>query len=407
MNSNEENDLTTAPAPPIRPKKHIRIKIVNRSFNKKKSVQYSNKLIKKVDNKEIKAFEELLPLPSKEDWSIFSPNFINNAKKEETPMHNSNNMINNTNNIINNTLNKEPFRKVISKSLINFPKRDGDALDKLLKLEKEVNGLKETNQNLLNLIMEKEKENRILINNIDKYKVESIENMTDYLNFIEELGKKFKFTIDDNDDINLDIKNGKNGLNETNEINIELNKNKQLKKILTKKNKEFNDIKEALQKLIFKDNSPLLNYSNLIINNNENKSKIYNNDEENENINFKNEYNILKEEYNKLNEKYKQNEQKNKGNKNRIKYVYKDIPQNQKKEYESKIKELIEENQKIKQNYNKKIEKINIDIGSLKVEYLNKQFDNETNLLNIKKKIKQLIKQCQSQGIKINNEIIN
>ena len=48
--------------------------------------------------------------------------------------------------------------------MINFPKRDGDALDKLLKLEKEVNGLKETNQNLLNLIMEKEKENRILSN---------------------------------------------------------------------------------------------------------------------------------------------------------------------------------------------------------------------------------------------------
>ena len=44
---------------------------------------------------------------------------------------------------------------------------------------------------------------------------------------------------DDEEVINLDIKNN---LNETNELNIELNKNNQLKKILAKKNDEFNEI---------------------------------------------------------------------------------------------------------------------------------------------------------------------
>ena len=46
-------------------------------------------------------------------------------------------------------------------------------------------------------------------------------------------------------------------------------------------------------------------------------------------------------------------------------------------------------------------------IGSLKVEFLNKQFEKETKLLKKKKKIKTLIKQCKSLCIKLNNEILN
>ena len=406
MDSFEQHNLTKEsihskdPAPPIRPKKHIKYKIIHGPFKKNKTLVPQNKLLNKNSKqKETKIFGEFTPLSSNDDWSIFSPNFINNSKEDKLIQKSAN--IN-----ANSSINREKFMNKLSKSVLNVSHSDNDN-EKIIKLEKEINGLKETNQNILNLIMEKEKENRILINNIDKYKIESIENLSNYLNYIEELGKKFKFSNDD-DDINLDITND---LNEINELNIELNKNKQLKKILDKKNEEFNEINESIQKLIFKDNSPLLNYSHLNISNNENKNIINNinedKNEENENINIKNEYYKLKNDYNKLIEKYRQNEQKNKGSKNRIKFVYKDIPQNQKSEYESKIKVLIEENQKIKNNYNKEIEKLNISIGSLKVEYLNNQFENETKLLNTKKKIKQLIKQCKNMGIKLNNEIIN
>ena len=406
MDSFEQHNLTKEsihskdPAPPIRPKKHIKYKIIHGPFKKNKTLVPQNKLLNKNSKqKETKIFGEFTPLSSNDDWSIFSPNFINSSKEDKLIQKSAN--IN-----ANSSINREKFMSKLSKSVLNVSHSDNDN-EKIIKLEKEINGLKETNQNILNLIMEKEKENRILINNIDKYKIESIENLSNYLNYIEELGKKFKFSNDD-DDINLDITND---LNEINELNIELNKNKQLKKILDKKNEEFNEINESIQKLIFKDNSPLLNYSHLNISNNENKNIINNinedKNEENENINIKNEYYKLKNDYNKLIEKYRQNEQKNKGSKNRIKFVYKDIPQNQKSEYESKIKVLIEENQKIKNNYNKEIEKLNISIGSLKVEYLNNQFENETKLLNTKKKIKQLIKQCKNMGIKLNNEIIN
>ena len=284
--------------------------------------------------------------------------------------------------------------------------------DKIIKLEKEINGLKETNQNILNLIMEKEKENRSLINIIDNYRAESIEKLSNYLNYIEDLGKKFKFSNDDEDEkINIDANNNiQEGIDET---NIELVKNKQLKKILNKKNEEFNDINNAIEKFIFNDESPLINKSKIYTNNNkinnliEEKEKENENKEENEIINFKNEYNKLNKEYNDLVKKYNKNEQKNNKSKNRIKFVYKDIPHNTKQKYESKIKELIEENQKIKNTYNKEIENLNIQIGSLKVEFLNKQFEKETYLLNLKKKIKSLIKQCKEAGIKLNNEILN
>ena len=128
--------------------------------------------------------------------------------------------------------------------------------------------------------------------------------------------------------------------------------------------------------------------------------------DENEIIKLKNDYNKLKEDYNKLLVKYKQEEKKNKG-KNRIKFVYKDLPQNIKQKYEKDIQGLIEEGEEIKKKYGKEIDETNMTIGSLKVQFLNTQFEKETKILNNKKKIKNLIKQCKSLGIKLNNEILN
>lgn len=403
-NHKEENELTTnGPAPPVKPKRHIKYRIVHGPFQKRKTYTTEN-IPHKNNNKnnEIKLFDKLTPHPSNDDWSIFSPNFMNTPNKEEENKNTPNN------NEYNNKINKEKYDKKIYKSVMNNIMQSDD--EKILNLEKEVNGLKETNQNILNLIMEKEKENKLLINNIDKLKTESIEKLSDYLNHIEELGKKFKFSNDD-EDINFDISNNSN---ETNELKKEFIKNKELKKILNKKNEEFNDIYNSIQKLIFQEDSTLLKESkefNLKINDNEiNKNRIIENEdksEENEIINIKNEYQKLKNDYNKLIEKYKKNEQKNRANKNRIKFVYKDIPQNQKEKYEFQIKELIEENQKIKKDYNIEIEKINISIASAKVELLNKQFEKETKILNLKKRIKQMIKRCKQKGIKLNNELIN
>ena len=403
----KESEYSKGPAPPIKPKKYIKYRIIrNNPYKKTKTYIVQNSSVQNINkkNEKIKLFENFTPIPSNDDWSIFSPNFINNSCKEE-------NITPNQYNKDNYNIKPERINNKISKSMINNSQNDNE---KIINLEKEINGLKKTNQNLLDLIMEKEKENRLLINNIDKLKIESIDKLSNYLNYIEELGKKFKFSNDEDDDLNLDIPNNPN---ETNEINIELNKNKQLKKILTKKNEEFSDINDAIKKLIFNENSPLLkesklNLQNLQINKNDsdNINKISINDDkndENEIINVKNEYYKLKTDYDKLLEKYKKNEEKNRGSKNRIKFVYKDIPQNVKQKYELQIKDIIEQNKKIKGEYSKEIEELNFNIASSKVELLNKQFENETKLLNIKKKIKQMIKICKETGIKLNNEIFN
>ena len=423
MSKNEQNnsinDKNEAAPPLIKAKKHIKYKIVHGSFKKAKT---EFKLLKKAKEpedkneiKEDKKIENITSRPSIDSWSIFSPNFATNPNKQEKTVTGNNSSA--TNNTINN---EDNFQKdLISKSLIDFAPNDDD---KISKLEKEINGLKETNQNIFNLIMEKEKENKVLINEIDKYKIESIDKLSNYLNFIEELGKKFKFTNDDEEEINLDIKNN---LNETNELNIELNKNNQLKKILAKKNDEFNEINNAIKKLIFEDNSPLLNETNNdnTTNNTNNINNINNIDEQkpnsntnnlgnsnkeedNEIIKVRNDYNQLKEDYHKLLEKYRQEEKKNKG-KNRIKFIYKDLPLIIKQKYEKNIQGLIVEGEEIKKKYGKEIDETNMTIGSIKVQFLNKQFEKETNLLNNKKKIKNLIKQCKSLGIKLNNEILN
>ena len=423
MSKNEQNnsinDKNEAAPPLIKAKKHIKYKIVHGSFKKAKT---EFKLLKKAKEpqdkneiKEDKKIENITSRPSIDSWSIFSPNFATNPNKQEKTVTGNNSSA--TNNTINN---EENFQKdLISKSLIDFAPNDDD---KISKLEKEINGLKETNQNIFNLIMEKEKENKVLINEIDKYKIESIDKLSNYLNFIEELGKKFKFTNDDEEEINLDIKNN---LNETNELHIELNKNNQLKKILAKKNDEFNEINNAIKKLIFEDNSPLLNETNNdnTTNNTNNINNINNIDEQkpnsntnnlgnsnkeedNEIIKVRNDYNQLKEDYHKLLEKYRQEEKKNKG-KNRIKFIYKDLPLIIKQKYEKDIQGLIVEGEEIKKKYGKEIDETNMTIGSIKVQFLNKQFEKETNLLKNKKKIKNLIKQCKSLGIKLNNEILN
>jgi len=420
MSKNEQNnsinDKNEAAPPLIKSKKHIKYKIVHGSFKKARTEFKLLKTVKEPEDKnvikEYKNKEILTSRPSNDSWSIFSPNFATNPNtyRQEKVINNSIT----TNNTINNEENLQ--KDIISKSLFDFsPNED----DKIEKLEKEINGLKETNQNILNLIMEKEKENKVLINEIDKYKMESIDKLSNYLNFIEELGKKFKFTNDD-EEINLDIKNNSN---ETDELSIELNKNNQLKKILAKKNDEFNEINNAIKKLIFEDHSPLLNEPDNNNNNNNinNINNINNNDEQkpnsnnlnnsnkeedNEIIKLKNDYNKLKEDYNKLLEKYKQEEKKNKG-KNRIKFIYKDLPQNIKQKYEKDIQGLIVEGEQIKKKYGKEIDETNMTIGSTKVAFLNKQFEKETKLLNNKKKIKNLIKQCKSLGITLNNEILN
>ena len=226
INITKGSETSKDPAPPIKAKKkHIKYKIIHGTFKKTKTLAPQNRLVKRIDDnnqKEIKVTEQQFSnRPSKEEWSIFSKNFMNTPKAEEKLTYSLSNVSKDLNN-------EERLTNKISRSVFNLIQSDED---KILKLEKEISGLKETNQNILNLIMEKEKENRNLINTIDQYKSESIENLSNYLNYIEELGKKFKFSNDD-EDINLNITDD---INETNEIKIELSKNRQLKKILEKK----------------------------------------------------------------------------------------------------------------------------------------------------------------------------
>ena len=181
-NTYNENENTKAPAPYIKKaKKHIKYRIIHGSFRKTKpNIELNNSIKNNNLDKEKKLFENFSSTPSNDDWSIFSPNFINTSNKED-----QNKQYIKTYNDIK-TFNRQKYNK-LSKSVINTSYKDEE---KIKNLEKEINGLKETNQNILNLIMDKEKENKMLINNIDKLKIESIDKLSNYLNYIEELGKK-------------------------------------------------------------------------------------------------------------------------------------------------------------------------------------------------------------------------
>ena len=117
---------------------------------------------------------------------------------------------------------------------------------------------------------------------------------------------------------------------------------------------------------------------------------------------IKEDYGKLQKEYSALTERIKKNRRENESPKSKIKYIYKDISLGLKEKYESTIQELIEKNEEIKKDYNKQLQEINSNYGAMKVEYLNKQFENESKLMKMKKIIKSLIRQCDEMGIKLN-----
>ena len=341
----------------------------------------------------------------KEDWSIFSPNFFKD-NIDNTP-GGKNSQINE-----NNPPPPANYIFKIPKPSLDFSSSDTEYMNlkgrastyrensnnnnyKRDLLIKEVNELKENNKKIFNLMIEKEKENKELNIKIDNYKADSIEQFSTYLDLIEELGQKYKIF---SDDFNNEINNINNNKFKTEE-EFELNKKTQLTKILEEKNKEFDEINESIKKLIFRNDSIFNNSEKTGIEEN-NNNKI-NDNEESEINKIKEEYDKLKNEYIELENRFNKKKD-NTGTKNRIKFVYKDISLGLKEKYEAKIKELIETNENNKNSYNKQLEEINMNFASMKVKYLNKQFENENKLMEMKAKIKNLITQCDNSGITIN-----
>ena len=187
------------------------------------------------------------------------------------------------------------------------------------------------------------------------------------MGLIEELGQKYKIFSNDFD---KEINNINNNKCKTEE-EFELNKKTRLTKILEEKNKEFDEINESIKKLIFHNDSIFNNSEKIGIEEN-NKNKI-NDNEENEIIKIKDEYDKLKNEYIELENRFNKNKKDNTGTKNRIKFVYKDISLGLKEKYEAKIKDLIEKNENNKNSYNKQLEEINMNFASMKVKYLKKK----------------------------------
>ena len=364
------------PAGTSKSKKHIRFKkVAKQSASKKKEDKIKRNSEKKINN-------------LKDDWSIFSPDFINiinnNEKYNEKPEIDKNTPPPPANHIYKNLSDDAP----------PLPQEENSTSPEMKnkkKIIEEINELKKINKKLLNLMMEKEKLNKILINNIDNYKSASLEKFSDYLDLIENLGNKVKIF---SNDYNLDIKNNNPNMNE---VDAELNKNSQLKNILQEKNKEFDEVNESIKKLIFPEDE---NENETINENEENIIKNEYEEKENELMKMKEEYSKLQQEYSILAERLNKN--RNESPKGKIKFVYKDISLGLKEKYETTIHELIEKNEEIKKNYNKQLEELNSNYGAMKVEYLNKQLENETELMKMKKVIKSLIKQCDNMGITLN-----
>ena len=356
-------------------KKHIRFKRVtkqstSKSKKKEQTKQNSEKQIKNIKN----------------DWSIFSPDFMDIVNKNEKQEIDKNTPPPPANHIYKNTTDDAP--PLPEKEEPSSPNSQNKK-----KLIEEIKELKKINKKLLNLMMEKESINKKLINSIDNYKAISLEKFSDYLDLIENLGNKVKIF---SDDYNLNIKNNDPNANE---VDNELNKNSQLKNILQEKNKEFDEINESIKKLIFPDDE---NVIETISENEENIVKNEYEEKENEIMKIKEDYGKLQKEYSALTERIKKNRRENESPKSKIKYIYKDISLGLKEKYESTIQELIEKNEEIKKDYNKQLQEINSNYGAMKVEYLNKQFENESKLMKMKKIIKSLIRQCDEMGIKLN-----
>ena len=339
----------------------------------------------------------------KEDWSIFSPNFFkdntdstpdgdNNQKNENNPPPPANHVFKTLKRTIDYS-SSGPDLHMNSKTInVDYLQKNKYKRNLLIK---EVNELKENNKKIFDLMIEKEKENKELNNEIDNYKANSLEQFSIYLDLAEELGQKNKIL---SIDFNNETKNFNNSQFKTEE-EFELNKKIQLEKLLNKKNREFEKINESIKKLIFNNDSILNNSEKPGIDDNMNK---INDNEGNEIIKIKEEYNKLKNEYIELEKRFSKNKKDDIGTKNRIKFVYKDIPLTLKEKYETKIQRLIETNENSKKDYSKQLEEINITYSSMKVKYLNKQFENESKLMKMKKKIKNLITQCDNSGITIN-----
>ena len=375
-------------------KKHIKFKRVNAQKSPasvKEKPQIKNLYYPKIQNS------------LKEDWSIFSPSFFkdntdstadgnNNQKNENNPPPPANHVLNTFKRTIDYS-SSGPDLHMNSKT-INVDCLQKNKYKRNL-LIKEVNELKENNQKIFDLMIEKEKENKELNNEIDNYKANSLEQFSIYLDIAEELGQKNKIL---SSDFNNETKNFNNSKFKTEE-EFELNKKIQLEKLLNKRNSEFEKINESIKKLIFNNDSILNNSEKPGIDGNMN---IINDNEGNEIVQLKEEYNKLKNEYIELEKRFSKNKKDDNGTKNRIKFVYKDIPLTLKEKYETKIQRLIETNENSKKDYSKQLEEINITYGSMKVQYLNKQFENESKLMKMKKKIKNLIMQCDSSGITIN-----
>ena len=59
-----------------------------------------------------------------------------------------------------------------------------------------------------------------------------------------------------------------------------------------------------------------------------------------------------------------------------------------------------------KKDYEEKIEKIKIEMATLKVKYLNKQYEEDVLLLKYKNTIKAIANQCKLKGIKLSLNLV-
>ena len=316
-------------------------------------------------------------------------NIITPKKRTSTIVTSKSSLISNFDNINHNTIINDNDKNI----------KDDNKI-KVLTLTNEKINLNNNNIKLLEILNENNKKNIELKNYIEEHKKKGLLAKAKFLGLLDKLKHRSKEINFENDNFykkNINYQN-LDEIKKENEYLIQKIKNK---------NYDFQNLYDFIMEII-SSSEPYLkecqdNVNELNLFKNEKIKEVgdsFNNKISNEINNMKKDYENLKMKYNELIEKMKNEDDKEEPLKQKVKFVVKNIAEQTINEYETKIKKLKDENNKLKNDYKNEVDNLKKQINDLKNKSINK--DKEYNLLNDKyQKILDNLK--EKLGIKDNN----
>ena len=274
----------------------------------------------------------------------------------------------------------------------------------IFNLTNEKNNLNNNNIKLLQILNENNQKNLELKSYIEENRKKSLLTKAKFLGLLEKLKHRSR-------EINLDPEifyKKKINYDNIKEIKKE---NEYLIQKIKMKNSDFQNLYDFIMEIIsfsepyLKECQDNVNELNLYKNNKlKEVENSFNNNISEEITKMKNDYENLKIKYNELVEKLKNEDDKEEPQKQKVKFVVKNISEKTIKEYETKIKGLKDENNKLTNDYKIQVETKKKELAEIKLKILNK--DKEYGVLNDKyqKIVDSLKEKLKNEKININDD---